>query len=52
MLLSQFVRESADVVAPRYLITLLDVVEGEQSVVAVAHVIHAEMYAGAVGGGA
>jgi hypothetical protein len=52
MLLSQFVRESADIVATRYLITLLDVVEGEQSVVAVAHVIHAEMYAGAVGGGA
>jgi hypothetical protein len=52
MLLSQFVRESANVVATRYLITLLDVVEGEQSVVAVAHVIHAEMYAGAVGGSA
>ena len=52
MLFSQFVRKSADIVTTRYLITLLDVVEGEQSVVAVAHVIHAEMYAGAVGGGA
>jgi hypothetical protein len=46
MLFSQFVRKSADIVTTRYLITLLDVVEGEQSVVAVAHVIHAEMYAG------
>ena len=48
MLLSQFVRESADVVAPRYLITLLDVVEREQSIVAVAHVVGAEVDAGAV----
>jgi hypothetical protein len=52
MLLSQFVRELADIVATRYLITLLDVIEGEQSVVAVAHMIHTEMYACAVGGGA
>ena len=52
MMLSQFVRELGNDVATRYLITLLDVVEGEQSIVAVAHVVHAEMYAGTVGGGA
>ena len=52
MLFSQFVGILADVVAARDQLTLLDVVEGEQVVVAVAPVIHPEVDAGLVSSGA
>jgi len=52
MLLSQFIGVLANVVAARDQLTLLDVVEGEQVVVAVASVIHPEVDAGLVSSGA
>jgi hypothetical protein len=52
VLLLQPVRELPDVITPRYLVALLNVLEGEQFAVTVAHVTHAEVDAGAVGGGA
>ena len=49
MLLPQPVGESAYVVAACEQLALLDVVKGEQLIVSVAHVIHAEVDAGLVG---
>jgi hypothetical protein len=50
--LSESVREPSDVRAPRDLVTLLNVVQGEQFVVAMAQVIRPEVDAGAIGSGA
>ena len=52
MLLSQFVGILADVVAARDKLTLLDVVKGEQVVMAVTPVIHTKVDAGLVRCGA
>jgi hypothetical protein len=52
VLLLQPVRKLPDVITPRYLVALLDVLEGEQLAVTMAHVTHAEVDAGAVSSGA
>ena len=52
MLLPQPVSVPAYVVAARYQLTLFDMVEGEQLVVSVTHVVHAKVDAGLVRGGA
>ena len=52
MLVPQSVRIPSDVVTASYLVTLLYVFQGEQLVVAVAHVTHPEVDTRAVGGGA
>jgi hypothetical protein len=52
VLLPQLVCIPSNVVAPRQLVTLLDVVKCEQPIVTMAHVTHAKVNAGAVACGA
>ena len=49
MLLSQLISILANIVTSIEQFTLLDMVDGEQLVVAMAHVVHAKVDAGLVG---